>query len=299
MEHIEAIIAQQKDRAKPPTGKAFLLSVAGIVLRLAVCQLAVNALIALTGVGLLNAAFYLYAVWLLLSFMRRTVAGYVYTLKGTTLILQRQSGDSTTTLVEIPLEAIRAVRAVAAGERLRLYYRQVTAIDPRSAPGGRMRLAFALSLFSARLSRLAAGGREDEIIGHAVVYEEEGQLRACTFRPDEAFLAALREAVGDRYGADDREAFRGMSTLYARALRRAFPALYPTVSPLMDEAEAEAARERVRALREQRRGRRARGASQKGEPAPKEDEQPSRRRRAQKQGIEQKDGEARGHGESK
>ncbi|MDO5378968.1 MAG: hypothetical protein Q4G52_11595 [Clostridia bacterium] len=267
MEHIEPIIAQQKDRAKPPTGKAFLLGVAGIVLRLAVCQLMVNALIMLTGAGLFNVAFYLYAVWLLLSFMRRTVAGYTYTLKETTLILQRQSGDSTTALVEIPLEAIRAVRQVAAGERLRLYYRQVTAVDPKSAPGGRMRLAFALSLFSARMARLAAGKRAGEAVGYVVVYEEGGQLRACTFRPDEDFLAALGDAVGERFCADDREAFRGMSTLYARALKRAFPAQYPTVDPLVDERELEAARAEVHARREQRRAKAAQSAEPKGERA--------------------------------
>lgn len=247
MEHIEAIIAQQKDRAKPPTGKAFVLGVAGIVLRLAVCQVVVNALIALTGAGLLNIAFYLYAVWLLVRFMQKTVAGYTYTLKETTLILQRQSGDSTTALVEIPLEAIRAVREVAAGERLRLYYKQVTAVDPKSAPSGRMRVAFALSLVSARLARLVAGGHAGETIGYAVVYEEGGMLRACSFRPDEAFAAALGEAVGERMGVDDRERFAGMHTLYARALRRAFPAQYPTVAPLVDEAELAQARAEVRA----------------------------------------------------
>lgn len=275
MEHIEAIIAQQKDRPKPPSGKVFLLGVAGIVLRLAVCQLVVNALIALTGAGLLNAAFYLYAVWLLLSFMRRTVAGYVYTLKETTLILQRQSGDSTTSLVEIPLEAIRAVREVAAGERLRLYYRQVTAIDPASAPSARMRLAFVLSLYSAHLARFAAGGREHEIIGHVVVYEEDGQLRACTFRPDGAFLAALEEALGDRFGADEREG--GMRSVYARSLQRAFPQLYPDVAPLVREAELEAVRAKARA----RRGERAAHAP---EQAAEEKAAPRRRRAKGRQG---------------
>lgn len=273
MEHIEAIVAQQKDRAKPPTGRAFLLSVAGIVLRLAVCQLAVNALISLTGTGLLNALFYLYAVWLLVSFMRRTVAGYTYTLRETTLVLQRESGDSTTSLVEIPLSAISAVREVAAGERLRLYYRQVTAIDPASAPGGRMRLAFALSLVSARLARLAAGKRVGEPIGYAIIYEEEGQKRACTFRPDAPFLAALGEAIGDRLGVDDRNAFRGMHTLWGQALQRAFPALYPTVEPFVSEAEIAAARDEIRAQRKKKSG-------PKEPKAPEKKETPARRRRA-------------------
>jgi len=270
MEHIEAIVAQQKDRTKPPTGRAFLLSVAGIVLRLAVCQIIVNALILLTGAGLLNAAFYLYAVWLLVSFMRRTVAGYTYTLKATVLLLQRESGDSTTSLVEIPLDAILAVREVAAGERLRLYYRQVTAIDPKGAPGGRMRLAFALSLISARLARLVAGKRAGEPVGSMIVYEEEGQKHACTFRPNGDFLTALGNAIGDRLGVDDREAFRGMRTVWAQALQRAFPALYPTVEPFIDEAEIAAARQELRAQR-------TKGAAR--EPEEKK-ETPAGRRRA-------------------
>ena len=142
-EHIEDIIIQQKERAKPVTGKAFLLSVSGIVIRLAIAQILCNLLISLTGVGLINILFYLYAIVLLMGYIRKTVAGYTYTLKESALYLQRQAGDVTTTLVEIPLGKIRAVRPVAKGERIALYYRQVTAIDPQAAPSGRVKAAFA------------------------------------------------------------------------------------------------------------------------------------------------------------
>ena len=109
-EHIESIVASQKDRPEPLTGKGFVLAVAGVVLRLALAQIIVNLLIAATGVGLVNVAFYVYAVWLMVKFMRRTVAASAYTLKESALYLQKMLGDSTTSVVEIPLSAIRSIR---------------------------------------------------------------------------------------------------------------------------------------------------------------------------------------------
>lgn len=50
--------------------------------------------------------FYLYAVATLAMFMRRTVASSAYTLKQETLVLERKLGDSTTSVVEIPLDRI-------------------------------------------------------------------------------------------------------------------------------------------------------------------------------------------------
>ena len=244
-EHIEAIVASQKDRPEPVTGKGFLLSVAGVVLRLALAQIAVNLLISATGVGLLNVAFYVYAVWLLASFMRRTVAASAYTLKEHTLYLQKLLGDSTTSVVEIPLASIVAIRPVAACERLKLSYRQVTVIDARARAPFRARLAFVLSLFSARL---AAGKDAERIIGQAIVFEEGGRTRCCVFRPDGDFCAALREALPGVFGHDDRMAHE-KATLWGRALQRAFPALYPQVTPLVDEQALEQAREQARARR--------------------------------------------------
>ena len=78
---MQDIILQQRNAAKPLSGKSFLLSIAGILVRLAIAQIAVTLLIAAKGMGLLNIAFYVYAILLLVGFMRATVAGYVYTLK--------------------------------------------------------------------------------------------------------------------------------------------------------------------------------------------------------------------------
>lgn len=250
-EHIEAIVASQKDRPEPITGKSFVLAVAGVVLRLALAQIVVNLLISATGVGLLNVAFYVYAVWLMAAFMRRTVAASAYTLKESTLYLQKLLGDSTTSVVEIPLDAIRAIRPVAACERLKLTYRQVTIIDARARAPFRARLAFFLSLFSARLARLAAGKDAERVIGYAIAFDEAGRTRCCVIRPDEAFCEALAKALPEAFGRDDRME-RERTTLWARALQRAFPALYPQVKPLIDEQALEQARAQAKARRRQK-----------------------------------------------
>ena len=68
---MEEIRAQQVNRARPMTGRDFVLGVASVVLRLALAQILCNLLIAATGAGLLNVLFYLYAVATLAMFMRR------------------------------------------------------------------------------------------------------------------------------------------------------------------------------------------------------------------------------------
>ncbi|MGN0990025.1 MAG: hypothetical protein ACI4O4_01075 [Candidatus Ventricola sp.] len=242
---MQGIILQQRNAAKPLTGKSFLLSIAGILVRLAIAQMIVNLLIAATGAGLLNIAFYVYAIVLLVAFMRRTVASYVYTLKEDELVLERRLGDSTVGLVQIPLDHIVSMREVRMAEDLKTTYRQVTHIDPDTKPAQRVRAAFVLSLISSRLSRLLAGGRAQDVIGHVLVYDE-GSLRcACTFRPDEQMRSALAQKLGERYGFDERMTHGRVHTLYARALERAFPALYPFVDPLVKPEEVAWAREEI------------------------------------------------------
>ena len=242
---MQGIILQQRNAAKPLTGKSFLLSIAGILVRLAIAQMIVNLLIAATGAGLLNIAFYVYAIVLLVAFMRRTVASYVYTLKEDELVLERRLGDSTVGLVQIPLDHIVSMREVRMAEDLKTTYRQVTHIDPDTKPAQRVRAAFVLSLISSRLSRLLAGGRAQDVIGHVLVYDE-GSLRcACTFRPDEQMCSALAQKLGERYGFDERMTHGRVHTLYARALERAFPILYPFVDPLVKPEEVAWAREEI------------------------------------------------------
>lgn len=230
---MDSIIYRQQDAAKPLTGKGFVLAIAGILLRLAAAQVIVNLLITATGLGLLNIAFYLYAVWLLFGFMRRTVARYVYTLKTGSIVLERRLGDSTITLVQIPLESIVAMRPVRRGERLKTTYRQVTEIDPACRPGLRVRVGFVLSLISAWLARWCAGKGLEEEIGYVLVFDEENQRRACVFAPDEKMCGALALELGDAFGFDERMTRARVKTLYGRALERAFPALYPYVEPLV------------------------------------------------------------------
>ena len=234
---MDEIMYRQKNAPKAMTGRRFLLGAAGIVLRLAVAQIAVNALIALSGVGLLNVAFYLYAVALLIGFMRRTVAGSVYALGARTLTLQSLLGDSTTSVVQIPLRQVIALRPVMRCENLRLCYAQVTAVDAAARPGFRMRAAFFASLFSARLARRIAGKRARQRMGWAAVFKEEGRLRACVFRPDETLLRSLAAVLPDAFDVDDRMTRERIHTIYARSLARAFHEAYPHVEPLVREED--------------------------------------------------------------
>ena len=54
---MDEIIYRQQDAAKAMDGKAFVLAVAGVVVRLAIAQIVVNLLIGATGTGLLNLLF--------------------------------------------------------------------------------------------------------------------------------------------------------------------------------------------------------------------------------------------------
>lgn len=242
---MEEIVLQQRNAPKPVTGKGFLLGVAEVIVKLALAQIVVNALIALTGIGLLNIAFYLFAVLVLVRFMTRTVAGSTYTLKADSLTLQRLLGDSTVSVIEIPFEKIVSVRPVLYGDRLRSSYRTETVIDAQAATPLRMKAAFALSLFSASLARKIAGEMAYAQRGTVVVYEAEGQKQACVILPDEAMRAALLAALPDVFGVDERSRESVPVRMMAQALERAFPELYAHVEPLITEARAQAAKEEI------------------------------------------------------
>lgn len=250
---MEEVLAQQHNASKPLTGSAFLRGVALVLMKLAAAQVLVNLAIALSGVGLLNIAFYLYAVGLMVSFMGRTVAGSAYVLRLGTLSLSKMLGDSTTSVVEIPTKDILSVRPVMLGERLECSVRRVTVIDARAAQGVRMRLAYGMALFSARLARKIAANRESSLRGYAVVYMEEGKRQACVFLPDEAFLVALAALLPGRMGLDERET--GNETVMARALERAFPELYPFVNPLLSEERGQQAIQTIAAQKAQKKAR--------------------------------------------
>ena len=242
---MQEILAQQRNAAKPVTGKGFLLGVAGVIVKLSVAQIVVNLLIVLTGMGLLNIAFYLFAIWVIVAFMGRTVAGSLYMLKEHALYLQKTLGDSTVSVTEIPLERILAIRPVVYGERLESSYCRVTVVDAACAKPMRMRLAAGLSLVSATLARRAAGKKAYEMRGVIVAYEEEGKRCCCVFRPDDAFLAALESALPDAYGADERTQENTPVTMMAQAMQRAFPDLYAHVVPLVRTEAVDAAKQEI------------------------------------------------------
>lgn len=259
---MDEIILRQRDAAKPLTGKAFILNVALIILKLAIAQAIVNLLITLTGAGLLNILFYLYAIWLLFRFMRRTVASYVYTLKENVLVLERRLGDSPITVIEIPLGSVVSMRPALKGERLRTTYRQVTEVDPSCRPPFRMRAAFVLSLISGHLARLAAGGGIEEAAGWVLVVSEGDRLNAYVFNPDREMQEKLSAMLGEAYGFDERMTRARVTTVYGRALSRAFPALYPYVEPLVRQEDTAWAKEEL-ARRKQARAEKKRGKSVK------------------------------------
>ena len=231
---MEHIIARQDSAAKPATGKTFLVGIAAIILELSLAQLVVNLLIRLTGLGLLNILFYALAVVLLVRFMTRTVAGNIYILRDDVLIMQRLMGDSTVLGVEIGHGDILAIRPLRRGEKLELDYRQVTYVDTTCAPGLRMRAAFLLSLVCAWLARLIAGRAAQQENGYVVAYMENGKRSAGAFRPDEAFLAALKDTLPEVFDRDERG---GIDTYAAKSLRRAFGDLYAHVPDVVTQEE--------------------------------------------------------------
>ncbi|MBR4038710.1 MAG: hypothetical protein IKJ11_01275 [Clostridia bacterium] len=281
---MQEIIFKQRNAAKALTGRAFVLSIAGILIRLSIAQIVINQLISATGVGLLNIAFYLYAVLLLIRFMHDTVAGYVYTLKEDTLVLERKLGDSTITVVEVPLKNVASLRQVRMAENLHISYRDVMHIDASTRPPMRVRTAFAVSLISSRLARRIAGKKAQDAIGYVIVFDEGSLRRACTFCPNEEMLARLEAAVGERHGFDERMTHAKVRTLYGRALERAFPQLYPFVDPLVKPEDVEWARAEIDRQRAERKGKkdgkRPQADTQDGEKADGgQDDAPRRRRK--------------------
>ena len=242
---MQEIIFRQRDAARPLMGRTFVMSIAGIVLKLAVAQIVVNLLISMTDMSLLSVAFYLYAAWLLIDFVRGAVAGCVYTLREDTLVLERKLGDSTITMIEVPLDRVVSLREIHMAENLHISYRNVMHIDGSSRPALRVRAAFLLSLLSSHLARAMAGKRAQDVIGHVIVYDEGSLRRACTFCPGGELLKRLEQPLGEKIGFDERMTRAKKHTLYARALEHAFPALYPFVDPLVKAEDVAWAREEI------------------------------------------------------
>ena len=86
---------------------------------------------------------------------------------------------------------------------------------------------------------------------------------------------ALREALGERFGLDDRQTRPKVTTLYAQALERAFPELYTHVTPLVSREEAEIAADEIK----KQKAARGKRKSEKPEKPAEGGEQPAARRR--------------------
>lgn len=99
--------------------------------------------------------------------------------------------------------------------------------------------------------------------GAIIFNEADVQRRACVFCPDEAMCDALREALGDRFGLDDRQTRPQVVTLYAQALERAFPEIYTHVTPLVSRRELKMAPGGYRAAESRARGEKRRARKRK------------------------------------
>ena len=91
---------------------------------------------------------------------------------------------------------------------------------------------------------------------------------------------ALREALGERFGMDDRQTRPKVTTLYAQALERAFPELYGHVTPLVSREEAQVAAE---AIERQKAAREAKKGEKPEKPADGGEQPAAKRRRKSEQ----------------
>ena len=85
---------------------------------------------------------------------------------------------------------------------------------------------------------MAAGKDAERVIGYAIAFDEGGRTRCCVFRPDEAFCAALQEALPEAFGVDDRME-REQTTLWARALAEIGTGALPPLWENLGEIDVE------------------------------------------------------------
>ena len=84
---------------------------------------------------------------------------------------------------------------------------------------------------------MIAGKKARRANGYVVVYMEDKKRCACAFRPDAAFVKALKEAHPEEFGRDERLECGKLVTYYAKSLRRTFGDLYPHVPDEVSEEE--------------------------------------------------------------
>ncbi len=239
--------------------RAFLV----MVLELSLFQTGVNLVSAATQISMAGLAMYPLTAAVLLAFMRRQIASARVVLGERTLVLERRLGDRVTQMREIPLRRILSVRPFVQGEDLRLIYRSVSVMDDGARRSPRVNLGMFLSGLSGRLARKVAGGEAFLEAGMVVVYQDEEDLRACTFVPDERMKQALGAALGDAYLRDDRLGRPQVLSMKGQLLEHAFPEIYRHCAPLVtpeDLAWAARERENSRKRREERREARLRRA---------------------------------------
>ncbi len=230
-----------KDRAeaRKPDSRMAAIRISNGWLKTAVACFACSILWMATGAQAFMTAFYAVAFVLLAALWRSTVAEQTAFLEGDHLHIRMAFGDWIVRSVDLPLDSVVGVRAYRKGEMIRVSYAKTVVAEPSLTGGVRMNAAFAAALLSARAARRIAGDEAGRQTGLLVAYSLGNRTCALVFNPPEALQRELFQAIGDRWGWDDRLARPMLNGLWPRALARAFPDLYPNVSPLVGESDIE------------------------------------------------------------
>ena len=218
--------------------KRLMLGASALAVKVALIQVAFAFLSQASQNPLLRPSGVLLAGALILRRVFASTEGFTYHLDAQNLILRRRRGGAYVGGAWlVPLRSIQTLRPAMQGERLKVCYSVVRRFAPGLVPDLRMRLAFALSLISARAARAVAGAAPSVQRGWLIGYAHGQKAHACLIAPDEEMLQALAERLGDRFLWDDRLARGRVEGFFARSLQRAFPPYYPSVSPLIGEED--------------------------------------------------------------
>ena len=230
-------IARLSIHPPPMTGRAFLLQLFRMLVRLSAAEIVVSLAIWATGANILRILLCVYVLFLLLRWFSERVQNAELVLDGQSLYLFRESAFGGMRRIRIPLKDIAAVRTHCAGEDLKITYRSAQVADRTLEPAFRIRLVWVLTLISARLARALAGRDFFKTDGQLIAFYRNGEKSALLIPFEDRFDAALLKTLPDRFDRDDRTLQDPILSMGGRARRRAFPTLYPHVLPLFPEED--------------------------------------------------------------
>ena len=188
-----------------------------------------------TGTAVLDKALCLFSAVSLLSLLKKQMSCTEYRVFEDIIEFEKRIAGRSVMKLEIPVKDILTIRPHFGGERTRINYEQVTFLEDSLKPTISMKLAYFSAYFSARLARHIMKERAFDQSGYVLAYISGTQRMAAVFGPDPELCRQLQSILRERWDWDDRLARKGLTTLQARCLQRAFPALYPNVDPIRTE----------------------------------------------------------------